>query len=223
MVNEKQFDPLKKGLFIKKRANRVIAGYHCLFLDNGSDAFVRPANFLKYLKKMFQTRMLSYDTNGLTQKDLNYISWVLSTSIQKDILIFQHAPLINPQTSSIGREYQLSIDTFQELTRKQKLSCHTILNGGSRLLNILRNTNKNIVLVSSHIHDARYFLIDKNSLKAREVSNREFNQKKDAAGLIKHLTTLPLGNICPKNGGNKTGYLSISSDGFEEQVFHAFT
>jgi hypothetical protein len=222
MVNEKQFDPLKKGRFIKKRANYLIAGYHCIFLDNGSDAFVRPANFLKYLKKMFQTRMLSYDTNGLAQEDLDYISCILSTSIQKDILIFQHTPLINPQTSRIGREYQLSIDTFHALTRKQKLSCHTILNGGARLLNILRNTHKNIVLVSSHIHHARYFLIDKNSLKAREVSNREFNQKKDAAGFIKHLTTLPLGNICPKNGGNKTGYLTISSNGFEEQVFHAF-
>jgi hypothetical protein len=223
MVNEKKMDPLTKGRHIKKREDIRIAKYHCIFLDSGSDAFVRAGNFLKYLKKFLDTRVISYDSDGLNQDDFNYLSQVLSKNISKDILIFQHAPLINPKKSCIGKEYQLSIDTFDELTRKQKISYDTILNGGAELLKTLKNTDKNIVLISSHIHNAKYFLIDKKSLRAKEVSNSEFNRAKNTAGIIKQITTLPLGGIYPGVGGNKIGFLKISSNGFEEQVLHHFS
>jgi len=223
MVNEKRFDPLTKGMHIKKREDIRIAMYHCIFLDSGSDAFVRAANFFKCLKKFLETRVISYDSDGLNQDDFNYLSQALSKNISKDILIFQHAPLINPKKSCIGREYQLSIDTFDELSRKQKISHDTILNGGAELLKLLKNTDKNIVLISSHIHNAKYFLIDKKSLSAKEVSNSEFNREKNTVGIIKQMTTLPLGGIYPRVGGNKIGFLKISSNGFEEQILHNFS
>jgi hypothetical protein len=223
MVNEKRFDPLTKGMHIKKREDIRIATYHCIFLDSGSDAFVRAANFFKCVKKFLETRVISYDSDGLNQDDFNYLSQALSKNISKDILIFQHAPLINPKKSCIGREYQLSIDTFDELSRKQKISHNTILNGGAKLLKLLKNTDKNIVLISSHVHNAKYFLIDKKSLSTKEVSNSEFNREKNTVGIIKQLTTLPLGGIYPSVGGNKIGFLKISSNGFEEQILHNFS
>ncbi len=222
MVNEKKFNPLSKGMFIKTREDMTIADFHCIFLDNGSDAFVRAGNLMEYCKKILKTRMISFDSDGLHQEDLNYVSRVLSRNITRDILIFQHAPLINPQKSCMGKKYQLSIDRFDTLNCQQKINYSTILNGGSKLLNILRNSNKNIVLIASHIHHSKYFLIDKKTLVATEVSNKEFNKNRHRADTIKQLTTLPLGGICPGAGGNKTGFLKVSPDGFEEKVLHTF-
>ena len=167
--------------------------------------------------------MISYDSDGLNKKDLNYLTQILSKEIRNDILIFQHAPLINPKNSNPEKEYQLSIDNFTKASQKQKIAYSTILNGGAKLLKLLTNTDKNIVLVASHTHNAKYFLIDKKSLTAKEVSNRKFNREKNNAGYIKQVTTLPLGGIYPQVGGNKTGFLTIAPSGFEEIVFHDFT
>ena len=223
MVNEKKFNPLAKAPFLKKRESMNIANFHCVFMDNGSDAFVRPYNFIKCIKKFIRTRMISYDSDGLNKKDLNYLTRLLSKEIRNDILIFQHAPLINPKNSNLEKEYQLSIDNFTKASQKQKIAYSTILNGGAKLLKLLTNTDKNIVLVASHTHNAKYFLIDKKSLTAKEVSNRKFNREKNNAGYIKQVTTLPLGGIYPQVGGNKTGFLTIAPSGFEEIVFHDFT
>ncbi len=222
LVDVKKLNPQKNGLKIGKRKDTKIGNFHCVFLDNGSDAFARVSNLLKCLKKMVRTRTVSYDPEGLGQKDIDYLSQVMAKNIQNDILIFQHAPLINSKTSRPGRAYQLSIPQFQKTGQKQGICYNTILNGGARLLKLLRGTAKNIILVSSHIHTAKYFLIDKISLKAREVMIREFNREKNNYRFIKHLTTLPLGGVYPKVGGNKTGFLRISSSGFQEAVVHQF-
>lgn len=222
LVNEKRFDPLAKGRSLKKGEDMAIANYHCIFLDSGSDAFIRAANFIKCCTKLLKTRMVSFDSDGLTPDSLDYLSRVLARDIRRDILIFQHAPLINSRKSCLGKEYQLSMDDFDEMNRKQQISYNTVLNGGAGLLSLLRNSDKNIVLVSSHTHTAKYFLIDKKSLRTKEVSNREFNRGKNNPGLIKHLTTLPLGGLTPNAGGNRTGFLQISCNGFEEKTLHVF-
>lgn len=222
LVNEKKFDPLVKSKRLLKRDERVLGKFHCVFLDNGSDAFVRPSNLLQYLAKFFRSRMISYDSVGLNKQDLDYVSLILSADTKQDILIFQHTPMINPKTSNPGQKYQLSIDSFRRVNMKQKISYSTIFNGGGRLLNSLRNTDKNVVIVASHIHNAKYFLIDKKSLRAKEVLIRDFNTERNNPCYIKHLTTLPLGVVCRKVGSSKTGFLKISAAGFEEMVLHNF-
>jgi hypothetical protein len=87
---------------------------------------------------------------------------------------------------------------------------------------MIRNTGKNIILVCSHIHNSKYFLIDRKTLTAREVGNGEFNLERHNPGYIKQVTTLPLGGIYRNAGGLKTGFLKISSSGFEEIVLHDF-
>lgn len=222
-VNEKKFDPLAACRHYRKRDDREIGRFHCIFLDTGCDAFARPSNFLKCLKTIFRTKRLFFDSDGLKQQDLDHVSRVLSaTARKKDILIFQHAPLINPRISAPHAVYRLSVDSFRESTLKQKIAHHTIVNGGGRLLDILQRSDHNLIIISSHIHNSKYFLIDKISLTAEEVTNREFNREKDNPGYIKQVTTLPLGGIYPDVGGFKTGFLTISSTGFEETVIHNF-
>lgn len=223
LVDAKKLSPQKNGLKIEKREDMKIGNFHCIFLDNGSDAVVRFSNLLKCLKKIIRTRTISYDPEGLGQKDMQYLSRVLAKDIRNDILIFQHAPLINSKTSRPGKVYQLSLPYFDKVNQKQGISYNTILNGGAQLLKLLSQTAKNIILISSHIHTAKYFLIEKKSLQAREVLIHEFNRQKDNSSFIKHLTTLPLGGVYPKVGGNRTGFLRVSSSGFQETIVHEFT
>jgi len=222
-VNPKRFDPLVNGVSIQKRQDRLIGSRHCVFLDTGSDAFVRARNLIKYCKQILTTRTISYDSDGLTPIDLNWLSDVLSRAIPSDILIFMHAPLINPRTSVVGKQYRLSIDRFDRCRARQKIGFGVILNGGAGLLNLLRKSIKNVALVTSHVHNSKYFLIDKQTLTAKEVSVQTFNKHRNDAGFIKHLTTLPLGAISPEDGGNKTGFLTISSNGFEAHVLRRFS
>ncbi|MDD4273522.1 MAG: metallophosphoesterase [Desulfobacter postgatei] len=222
MVNKKGhgFDTLHRG--IRTSQGLTIGNYHCIFMDSGCDAFARAINWLKYIRQVVGARMISYDSEGFDNEELKILQGMLSTCDSQDILLFQHTPLINPKKSRLGKTYQLSIDTFDRLRREQKLCYSTILNNGGGLLKTLRDSRKNISLVSSHTHTARYFLIEKSSLKATEVSNPEFNAHRSDPGLIKHLTTLPLGHINPKDDGNRTGFLKISPAGFKEHILHSF-
>jgi hypothetical protein len=222
ITNGKTFTPPVTPGGYKNRDSRVIGGFDCIFLDSGKDAFARPSNVLKCLESLIRIRMISYDSDGLNKQDLDYVASILSRETAQDVLIFQHAPLINSKTSRFHHAYQLSIDSFRRLNLKQHLSYNTIVNGGGQLLNMLRNSGKNIILVCSHIHNSKYFLIDKKTLAAREVHNREFNRERYNPEYIKQVTTLPLGGIYRHVGGLKTGFLRISSDGFEEIVFHDF-
>ncbi|HOO91098.1 MAG TPA: hypothetical protein PLA74_09790, partial [Syntrophales bacterium] len=77
-------------------------------------------------------------------------------------------------------------------------------------------------IVCSHTHTAKYFLIHKSSLIAREVSSDELNYEKDNPSYIKQITTLPLGVVSRRRGGFKTGFLRISDHGFEEIVLNSF-
>lgn len=217
-TDKKKFNPVRSTIGIRSRDKARINGFLCLFLDNGCDAFARKSTFLKYFKKVIKTRMLSYDPQGLMQTDLDFVSRTLSKEKKSDILIFQHAPLINPRHAFPGTVYQLTIRSFSHTIQRQKLCYNTILNGGGRLLDILRNSNANITLICSHTHTARYFLINKQSLAAEQVSLEKFNRNRDNNEYIKHLTTLPLGGFYPGEGGNRTGYLEISKSGFNEVV-----
>jgi len=222
LSDEKTFDPPVAPGGCKNRDNRVIGKFDCIFLDSGKDAFACPSNYLKCLETLIRTRMISYDSDGLDEQDLDYVASVLSRGTRQDVMLFQHAPLINSKTSRLHHAYQLSVDSFRRLNLRQQISYNTIVNGGGRLLHMIRNTEKNIILVCSHVHNSKYYLIDKKTLTAREVRSREFNLERHNRRYIKQVSTLPLGGIYRKVGGLKTGFLRISSSGFEEIVFHDF-
>jgi len=222
MVNNKKFNPLKKCLGYKKRRHFIFGKYHCIFLNNGTDAFVKLRNIFKYIDKNLMPPILSYDLDGLKKKDLAYVSSCLSQMTGDHFLIFQHAPIINSKTVNLNKEYQLSTNLFRKSTVKQNISYNTILNGGGRLLNILRKTAGNVTIVCSHTHASKYFLIDKSSLAAKEVSAGDFNFEKNNPSYIKQVTTLPLGVIHKIEGGFKTGFLKINDQGFKEVVLKIF-
>lgn len=219
-VNEAKFDPLQKYSGLKEPIEEIVEGYHCVFLNTGMDCFAKPKNWLKYFKKIIGARRISFDSEGLVDKDMEFVNNAIKNR-EDTLYIFMHTPLIDSEEIHIGEEYQLSTNDFLKSTVSQGLAYDVILNGGGKLLDKLRKTERNIVIVASHAHNAKYFLIDKNGLKTKEVALDDFNKERDNTQYIKHLTTLPIGIIHPYHT-RKTGYLGITPDGFEEIVLNQF-
>lgn len=221
--NNNPRDLIRKCKHLKTRAHLDVQNFAGIFLDSGPDAWVKSRNFFDCFKKTLRTRALSYDMDGLNSEDLDFISRVLGETQQADILIFQHAPWINTNKRNLYQSYPLSIEDFNDTNTKIGLAYHTFINGRGELLNILKDTPKNITIIASHIHHASYFLIDKKRLTAIEVSLRELNSERANPDYIKQLTTLPLGVVCPEADSLRTGYLKISPNGFEEIVLRNFS
>jgi hypothetical protein len=236
-VNEKKFDPLKKFNGFKKPVEKDFGHLHCVFLNTGSDAFVRMKNFLRYFRKIARGKNLqkivwrrdwrgafSCDNDGFKIDDFKFIEKILGKN-GKDLYFFMHTPIINPKRSHVGREYKLNLKNLLKSIIKNDIAHEVVLNGGGKLLEKLVSVNyhkKNFVIIASHIHNAKYFLIHKDSLVAKEVTIDDLNREKDNPIFIKHLTTLSLGAIDHYVKDRKVGYLKITKDGFEEVVTHRF-
>ncbi|MCX6761836.1 MAG: metallophosphoesterase [Candidatus Moranbacteria bacterium] len=237
-VNEKKFDPLKKFNGFKKPVEKDFGKFHCIFLNTGSDAIVRFKNIFKYIKKVFTKSTLkqivlknnwrglvSCVNDGIKKKDLDFINEALEKNHHREFYFFLHTPIINSRKSHPDKIYQLKMEGFLGSIAKQNLDYEVVLNGGGMFLEILTDKNylkKNFIIVASHIHNAKYFLIHKETLVAKEVTLGELNKEKNNPAYIKHLTTLSLGalDFCPEN--RHTGYLKISADGFREVVLNKF-
>jgi hypothetical protein len=236
-VNETKFNPLKKFHGFKAPAEKDFGYLHCIFLNTGSNAFVRSGNLYKYLKKLILDRdfikalcrkkwrgSITCDNDGLKDEALKFIKEKLKKNA-KDICFFMHTPIINPRTSYIGGKYKLEIDDFFNSITKQNVAHEIALNGSGEFIRMLTDKNhrkNNFSIVASHIHNAKYFLIHKESLIAKEVTLNELNSEKNNPIYIKHLTTLSLGAIDQRSTDRKTGYLKITRSGFEEIIMHRF-
>ena len=223
MVNLKKFNPLADGPVYEKAKSLIFGKYHCVFLNNGPDALVRWRNFFRYVGKNLIPPALSFDLDGLNRHDLAYVKSCLSRRSAEHFLIFQHGPLINSNGNGTrNRTYQLTTTAFSKSAARQNIALSTILRGGGSLLKLLRQTSKNVTMVCSHTHTAKYFLIHKSSLTAREVSADELNCEKDNPFYIKQVTTLPLGVVSRNPGGLKTGFLKINDHEFKEIVLNNY-
>jgi predicted MPP superfamily phosphohydrolase len=214
-VSEALFDPLKKFQGSTLPTEIDISGVHSILLNTGSDAYVRPRNWIKYLAKSFIGNGVRSDCDGLTKQDISFVRDSISRN--GDVCVFMHAPVIHPEISFPGAQYQLSERQFLRSIASQGLSDRVSLNNGGELLKTLRNSDGNSIIIASHTHDSNYFLIDKGSFTVREVDNSEFNERRNDSRYIKQVTTLPLGAV-PHKGEKKTGYMTISPGGFNEVV-----
>ncbi len=129
---------------------------------------------------------------------------------------------MNTKTNNIGATYQLSYENFLAFALKQGIAYKIIINGCGELLRVLMQSGRNIIIVASHIHNAKYFLIDKKTLIAKEVTISDFNNERLNPNFIKHATTLSLGSKTILNHSSKIGYLRITPSGFVEEVMYEF-
>jgi hypothetical protein len=97
-----------------------------------------------------------------------------------------------------------------------------MVDGRGELLDILRSSGKNISIIISHAHLVKYFLIDKKSLTAKEVTLDICNQQRKNSIYIKHVVTPSLGSISNFDPKRKIGYLKITPDGFKEVILKEY-
>lgn len=222
----------------REPAFRRIAGFNGLFLNTRSDALLTPKGFAQAAGAFLRDARarltagavpgithLGIDSKGLDDGDIEKISAFLRACGGEPVIVFMHAPLINPGCGGTSRPVPLDIDRFRQSRLAHGLAHGIAASGGDGLLRLLRSgdgRDRNIIIVTAHAHGARYFLIDKETLVARRVSLRDFNRSWNDHRLIKHLTILPLGVICPEVGERKTGYGRITHGGFEEIVLRNF-
>lgn len=221
----RKFNPLKYYQGFNKPQERNIGGYHCIFLNTGGDAYASVSSFGAYMKKIFTTGKFGVGVEGLKTEDIAFVQNILNNGNKvknfkpETIYIFMHAPLISSHDRHLDKEYQLYLENFLKTAAKQGLTEGTILKKADKLLEILKRSSKNIIIIASHVHFTSYFLIDKNTLKAKEGTIAELNKQRNNPRYIKQVTTWPLGAI---DGSRITGYLLITPSGFKEKTINVY-
>ena len=226
-------DPLQtfRGFLTPTFAQR--ASFDCLFLNTGGDDLARVQGLGRAAKRwMYHLRRahaggtfskfrLSIDCVGFSHADLERIAEGLPRCTTDTIVVFMHAPLINPVCCTLGATVQLELHRLRASLHEQGFGQNVVAAGGGQLLHLLRagdNAGRNVIIVAAHVHTARYILIDKQTLIARQVDLEDLNAAWTDARFIKHATVLPLGVIDDGNEDPRTGFARISPDGFEEVV-----
>jgi len=226
LVNLKKFDAFQKYKGEKWPFEKIIRGYKCIFLDSGRDACIRMRNWPKFAKEFLFTGKLGLElfdnADGLSKDQIEFVRKSLKKP-GKDVYIFMHAPLISSQYPEY-KTYQLSEKDLFISNAKQNLNFCTMINNLDEFLDVLRKSNKNISLITAHTHYSKYYLINKNSLKAEETSLKKLNKQAHNSNFIKQISIWPIGELsfkrrCPKR---KTGYLKITPKGFKEAVVKEF-
>jgi hypothetical protein len=228
-------DPLRNFRGFRKPTFAWRASFNCIFLNTGGDDLARASGIglavwrlmrdavSRYPAALARPPMsrLSIDCVGLGRADLDLVEYGLRASGPETTIVFMHAPIINPVRSTIGTTIQLTLQRLRDCLYAQGYAHNVIASGGEGLLQLFRsgaNADRNVVIVSAHVHFARYILIDKYLLVARQVCLEELNTAWNDARYIKHITALPLGVIDDIGGDNCTGYGRIGPNGFEEVV-----
>jgi hypothetical protein len=179
-----------------------IGPFHCAFLNTCRNPVSMHAS--KYARKVLHGRNLSYDCEGITREDLDVLKKGLQGIELDSLFVFLHCPLIHSKASRIGKPYSLDTDDFVRCISRHGLGSDVMLNGGGELLAQLAGQPKNIVIVASHCTEARYYLIEKRTLVAKEVTLQEFNEEFSSSIFIKQVITPSL------TSGPHRGYLVIT-------------
>lgn len=221
-VDESELAPLGDFKGFKEGAFRKIGGYDCLFFNTGSDAFVRPRNWLRYFWQVVLRGRLGLHSDGLFKKDFDLIKKYLNRDLDKTLYLFMHAPVVNTWDAKFGTFFDLDKGNLFKSMVKSNIADEVIFNGLEELFFLLVGSKRNIVVISSHTHLPRYFLINKKKLRVKCVSLDELNKKRNEAGYVKQITTASLGSIPWKTRDKRTGFLKITPAGFEEIILHNF-
>ena len=82
------------------------------------------------------------------------------------------------------------------------------------------NSNKNIIVITSHTHLSKQYILDKKLRILRDSSIDEVNSLRDNSNFIKFISTLPLGAIKPPK---RIGYLEITDKKITYKVVKEFS
>ena len=144
--------------------------------------------------------------SGLTNPQIKFLNKTIVESQKKEIIIFLHAPPLFTKKRNI-KKLKLNKKNGLTIMRSGMVDGIFLKNNWNFIKTLLNNKN-NFLVVNSHLHSQRQFLLDKKDLIVEEVDEQELNEKRDNQRYIKLISTLPLGAIGHEN---KSGYIHITN------------
>jgi len=190
--------PLNKLTETSSPTEKHIGGFHCMFLNTGDSG-----------KKFLFGKKFGF----IRKDDIEMLHGILEQGGRETIYLFLHSPIINSKENQVGKSYQLRVKDWLKNTAKRGLGHDVVHTGGGELIDLLAKHQKNVIIVTSHSHESKFYTIDKNTLIAKQVGIEEFNEELHNSIYIKHLNTPCLGSSRKKNG-----YISISEYRIQETV-----
>tara|TARA_Y100000310_G_scaffold345827_1_gene470688 strand:+ start:265 stop:1365 length:1101 start_codon:yes stop_codon:yes gene_type:complete len=216
-VNLNKFNSLKKFRH-KRNYAVVIPGKDLVFLNTGPDAATRWGNYLKLntLLPMYSDPPM---TLGLNPLQLRLLKRTLKLGNRKECIVVIHAPAF----FSLKKLEKVKVGwhSYSALKVKHKLNMGSFLFNGWLFLRTLIKSKRNIIVVSSHTHLPKQYILDKKTKTLWETRMSEINKYRNNSRYVKFVTTMAMGGIIEYS--RKVGYLKISDEKIEHKVMKNFT
>jgi hypothetical protein len=175
-----------------------------LLLNTGPDYFNKPLDIFRKHGLRCLMSATSPSSEGLSSSQLAILKRVLNSSNNKEIILFLHNP---PFFKIEPFSLDLPIKNYLSLFLKENLSKDCFLTNVNSFIDLILKSKKNIIVITSHTHVSKEFIMDKKKRILRTSSILEINKLRKNKNYIKFVSTLPLGAISRHN--KKIGYLKI--------------
>ena len=182
-----------------------------IFLDTGPDLMSNT----RYWKNPF---VLPYAftmvwSRGLLDEQILYLQKSLDDSTCTEVVVFVHCPPFSFFRNR--KKFKLRQSTTGFLCDGNLVYKRFVINNNA-FMDTLLGSSKNIILVASHTHQSKNYLIGKKTLLVEDVSMGEINNHRSDQNYIKMLITYPLGAI--SHPDKKVGTLEITSKNIVNKV-----
>lgn len=217
-INLSEYNPEK--MFSSSRFNKEqLKNYDLLFFSTGPDAFTKPINLLK-IKSWLGLFVFQPNSYGLDEDQMNFLNLELKNKSNKETILFIHSPLMFHKKKIRTLHLKVKSFLYNFYLREIKMTYGSFIKNNRNFFFSLINSEKNVILVSSHVHIARQYLIDKKTLNLIDCTMNEINKYRKNSRFIKIISTMPFGAI--NKDQMQTGSLHISSNNIFYKIYEKF-
>jgi hypothetical protein len=184
--------------------SKVFGDSTYLIMNTGPELVFSPRYFLrpKYWKWIFSKHPA---LRGLSLNQIKFTQQSLESAKTDEVVICMHAP---PFFSAGHFEpFKLDESTYYfDIIRHGVSYCYFVKNNWE-FINLIMNSQRNIIVITSHTHIPKQYIISKKKRMLSESTMEEINQKRSDSNYIKFISTPALGAAHSKSEG---GYVKLS-------------
>ena len=210
LVNPKKFDPLEKypngKNYVIETANKAL-----IFLNTGPDVFSNLKNLfdIRYLRPSCIVTPLVI---GLLKDQLTFFKETIDGTRKSEIFVFLHSPPFFgiERIQPIQLPNPLNEENYKAALKKNCLDTGIFIARNHEFIRSLLDSNKNFVVITSHINTPRQYIIDRSTKILWEASMEEINEKRLNANYLKFISTPTTSEITPQI--REIGYMKVGSN-----------